>query len=53
MTLSIIDKLNEWIEPFKAWIMRNHGNPVMWLGFVLIGILVFSIVFGALHRNGE
>ncbi len=53
MTLSIIDKMNEWVEPFKNWIMANHGNPIMWLGFVLIGIAVFSITFGALHRNGD
>ena len=53
MTLSIIDRINEWVEPFKNWVMTNHNNPIMWLIFVLIGILVFSAVFGALHRNGE
>lgn len=51
--LTIVDKLNEWVEPFKRFVMENHGNPIMWLAFVLIGIFVFSVVFGALHRNGE
>ena len=23
MALSIIDKLNEWVDPFKAWITKN------------------------------
>ena len=53
MTLSIIDKINEWIEPFKNFITNNHGNPMMWLMFVLIGIAAFSIAYGALHRNGD
>lgn len=53
MTLSIIDKINEWVEPFRNWVIANHSNPVMWLGFILIGILIFSITFGALHKNGE
>ena len=51
--LTIVDKLNEWVEPFKNFVMKNHSNPMMWLGFILIGIFVFSTVFGALHRNGE
>ena len=53
MTLSIIDKINEWIEPFRSFVMNNHNNPVMWLMFVLIGIAIFSLVYGSLHRNGE
>ena len=51
--LSIIDKLNEWVEPFKNFIMKNHGNPLMWLVFFLIGLAVFAIAFSALHRNGD
>ena len=51
--LTIVDKLNEWIEPFKSFVMRNHGNPMMWLAFILIGIFAFTTVFEILHRNGE
>lgn len=53
MLLSIVDKLNEWVEPFKDFVDRNHGNPIMWFSFILIGIFVFSVVFNILHRNGE
>ncbi len=53
MTLSILDKLNEWIEPFKAWVIKNHGNPFMWLGFIILGLVVFTTTFSALHRNGD
>lgn len=53
MILSIIDVLNEWIYPFKDFIVKNHDNPIMWLAFVLAGAAIWSIVFGALHRNGD
>ena len=51
--LNIIDTINEWIEPFKRFVNKYHDNPVMWLLFFLIGLAIFSIVFGALHRNGD
>lgn len=48
---SILDKLNEWIEPFKNWVMENHSNPVFWIGAVLLGLLVFSFTYNALHKD--
>ena len=51
--LNFVDTINEWIEPFKRFVSNNHDNPMMWLGFILIGIAVFSIAFGALHRSGD
>lgn len=51
--LNFVDTIDEWISPFKKFISDNYGNPLMWFGFILIGIAVFSIVFGALHRNGD
>ena len=53
MVLNIIDTLEEWISPFKNFIMKNHDNPIMWFLFLLCGIALFSVVFGALHRNGD
>lgn len=50
--LSIVDKLNEWVEPFKNFVEENHNNPIMWLAFFLIGIFVFSGVFSSLNKNG-
>lgn len=49
--LNIVDKLNDFIEPFKAWVDNNHNNPFMWLAFVLIGIAVFAITYNALNKN--
>jgi hypothetical protein len=51
MTLSIIDSINNFIEPAKAWVINNHGNPFMWLAFVLIGLAVFAITYDALNRH--
>lgn len=51
MILSIIDTLNDWIEPFKDWVIDNHGNPFMWLAFVLIGIAIFGLTYSALNKN--
>jgi len=53
MYLKIVDRIEEWIEPFRSFVERNHGNPLMWLVFFLTGIAVWSIVFGILHKNGE
>lgn len=51
--LSIIDSINEFIEPFKGWIEDNHNNPFMWLAFVLIGIAVFALTYNALNKNNQ
>ncbi len=51
MILSIIDSINEFIEPAKAWVIDNHNNPFMWLAFVLIGIAVFAITYNALNKD--
>lgn len=48
---TIIDKLNEWIEPFHKWVDNNHGNPFMWGGFFLLGLAVFFITYEALNKD--
>ncbi len=51
MFLDIIESINEFVEPFKAWIEENHNNPFMWLAFVLIGIAVFALTYNALSKE--
>ncbi|MCI9586166.1 MAG: hypothetical protein HFH45_06010 [Bacilli bacterium] len=51
MILGIIDKLNEWIEPAKAFIENNHSNPILWVALFLIGLAVFALTYGALNKN--
>ena len=53
MILSIIDKLNEWAEPFKEWITANYGNPLLWAGLFLAGLAVFFLTYGALNKHQQ
>lgn len=52
----IIQRFFEWLnslgEPIKDFIIEHGSNPIFWLGMFLAGVLVFSIVYGALHKNG-
>lgn len=49
--LSIIEKIEELIRPFKNFVLDNYGNPIMWFAFILIGVAIFSVVYSALHPN--
>ena len=51
MISTIIDTLNKWMEPVKAWLDANHNNPVMWVAFFLIGLAVFFFTYNALNKN--
>ena len=51
MLLSFLDKLNEWVEPFKDWIYEHHNNPFLWLGLFLIGLAIFGMTYSALHKD--
>ncbi len=51
MILSIIDTINEWIEPFRSWIMANHDNPFLWAGLVVLGLIIFTFTYNSLHRD--
>ncbi len=51
MFLSIIDSLNEWAVPIKAWLDAHHNNPMMWLAFFIIGLAVFFMTYNALHKD--
>ena len=49
--LGIIDTLEKWVQPFKDFIMKNHGNPLLWTGLVLLGLIVFGFTYNALNKN--
>lgn len=51
--LNIVDKIDDFIQPFKSWVVNNHNNPFMWLAFVLIGIAVFAITYDALNKHNQ
>ena len=49
--LEIIETLEEWIQPFKDFIMENHSNPILWVGIILLVLAVFGVVSKALDKD--
>lgn len=50
-TLSIMKKLQEWSDKFKDFIMKNYSNPILWVGILVFGILLFKVLYGGLNKN--
>jgi len=55
MTLSIIDSIKEFFGNIKEWFVENNSdagsNPILWIGIILVGLLIFELVFQALHKD--
>ena len=41
----------EFIEPARRWLENNHSNPVLWMGLLGLGVLVFAYTFGTLNKH--
>lgn len=48
---NVLNKIEEFIEPFKDFVIKNNRNPIFWLCAILIGLAIFSIVYNSLHRD--
>lgn len=53
MTLSIIDNINDFIKPLKAWIFKNYSNPLLWIGIVVIVLVIFGIAYSIVHGRDQ
>lgn len=55
MYLNIWTKISNWFieffENIKEFVLENSRNPILWVGFVLIGLLVFEFVYKALSKD--
>ncbi len=49
--LSIMSKLEEWSEAIKAWIFENYSNPLLWVGIVIGGVVIFKTLFTVLNKD--
>ncbi len=49
--LDFFEKLQEWSDKFKEWIMSNYGNPLLWVGILIVAFLFFKIMFGTLNKD--
>lgn len=46
-----MEKLEEFVQPFKDFIIKHHSNPVLWIALVLIGLIVFGFTYNALNKD--
>ena len=49
--LGIMETLQKWADTFKEFIMRNHTNPFLWAGIILVALAIFGIVYSSLHKD--
>ena len=49
--LDIMDDLNEKLEPFKEWILKNQGNPIIWLSLFILGVVIFNFTYNSLQKE--
>lgn len=50
--LGIMEKLDEWSKRFEEWITDNYNNPILWVGILAFGVLLFKGIYGSLNKNG-
>lgn len=49
--LNFMDGIEKTISPVKKWFYEHHDNPLMWLGFFILGYIVFQITYSALQKE--
>ena len=46
-----INSLEEMSDNFQDWIIENQSNPLLWMGFLVLGLAVFFITYSALQKE--
>lgn len=49
--LNLWDKLQEWSDSFQAWLFEHYNNPLLWIGIVVVGFLIFRGVYSTLNKD--
>lgn len=49
--LSLWETLEEYSNKLKEWIFANYTNPLLWIGIVGGGFLIFKAVYSALNTE--
>ena len=49
--LSIMDKLKEWSDKLKQFVNDNYSNPLLWVGILAFGIILFKVLYSGLNKN--
>lgn len=49
--LSIVNFFEENTRFIREWFLKHHGNPILWIGIILVGLAVFGITYAALQKE--
>ena len=47
----IWNKLNDLGELVKNFFIGNERNPILWVGIIIIGLVIFEVVYKKLHKD--
>ena len=50
-SLGVLETLQEWSDKLEAWIVKNYGNPLLWVGILVVAFLFFKVMFGTLNKD--
>jgi hypothetical protein len=48
-----MEKLDEWSKKFENWITDNYNNPILWVGILAFGILLFKVLYDGLNKKQQ
>lgn len=51
MFSSVVNFLEDLVSPFEQFIISHADNPLFWAAIVVIGMFLFTLLYGALHKN--
>jgi hypothetical protein len=51
MILDFMTDLTNLMNQFKEFVYINRSNPLMWLGFFLLGLAIFELVYYSLQKE--
>lgn len=49
--LGIMETLEKYANIFKEFIIKNHTNPLLWAGIILMALAIFGVVYSALNKD--
>ncbi len=49
--LTLWETLEDYSNKLKEWIFANYSNPLLWIGLVGGGFLIFKAVYSALNNE--
>lgn len=49
--LKWVERVEEWLSPFRAWFAENAKSPLFWLAYFVLGMIIFTITYKALNKD--